>query len=818
MSCCRTHRFFLHPHRHIPPPLFPFPSTSVRGFVGICAHLSPQSPLSPCPPLPCPSPCPSPPSPLPSPYYDGRPRLEVSRRIASAGSASRDGQQQAVDPQRGVQLDMESVWQGRAAAAFVLLSVLCNWMTGAATAGWARVVGVLVAFLVTVVFQHWRRLYAILRVLPRDIRFLYVFLRSSTTWRRFARDNETMVSVFERNVREAPDAPCFLFEDQTWTYRDVDAYCNRVARAFQRAGLRRGDVVALVLDNRIEYICVWLGLAKLGAVTALINRNLVDAPLAHTINTARAKVVLFGEEYAAAVQGVRADLSTVESFYQFGGGAQDWFADLEPLLAAESTDKPVVDFTPGHWDHLMYIYTSGTTGLPKASIVTHGRTLFWPMGLFRVVGMDPARDVFYCSLPMYHAAGGAYAASLALAHRVPVAFAPKFSASKFWTDCARHNATILSIRLWEDENGRKWSRSVTDMQYEEISQILEQQCLEHNLKNFIILFWIYSKNSMILIKLKIAHYIGELCRFLVLSPESPADKQHKVRSLVGNGISPAVWRRVRERFGVPTVIEFYGSTEGNVMLVNMDQKIGALGFIPQLMPRFTWPYELVQVDEESGEPVRDDHGHCVRCERGEPGMLIGKVREDTVHSQFAGYLDREASEKKVLRDPFGNGEKYFMTGDMVVMDAYGYIYFRDRMGDTFRWKGENVSTAELEAVMTRLLLARGVREVAVYGVTVPGAEGRAGMAAIADPERRADLRELAEGLRGRLPAYARPVFVRVADSLPMTGTHKVSKVQLQRQGFDPATCPDPVFVARGGTYEPVTEAVMTAITEGKMRL
>ncbi|XP_052122395.1 long-chain fatty acid transport protein 4-like [Frankliniella occidentalis] len=652
---------------------------------------------------------------------------------------------------------MESVWQGRAAAAFVLLSVLCNWMTGAATAGWARVVGVLVAFLVTVVFQHWRRLYAILRVLPRDIRFLYVFLRSSTTWRRFARDNETMVSVFERNVREAPDAPCFLFEDQTWTYRDVDAYCNRVARAFQRAGLRRGDVVALVLDNRIEYICVWLGLAKLGAVTALINRNLVDAPLAHTINTARAKVVLFGEEYAAAVQGVRADLSTVESFYQFGGGAQDWFADLEPLLAAESTDKPVVDFTPGHWDHLMYIYTSGTTGLPKASIVTHGRTLFWPMGLFRVVGMDPARDVFYCSLPMYHAAGGAYAASLALAHRVPVAFAPKFSASKFWTDCARHNATI-------------------------------------------------------------AHYIGELCRFLVLSPESPADKQHKVRSLVGNGISPAVWRRVRERFGVPTVIEFYGSTEGNVMLVNMDQKIGALGFIPQLMPRFTWPYELVQVDEESGEPVRDDHGHCVRCERGEPGMLIGKVREDTVHSQFAGYLDREASEKKVLRDPFGNGEKYFMTGDMVVMDAYGYIYFRDRMGDTFRWKGENVSTAELEAVMTRLLLARGVREVAVYGVTVPGAEGRAGMAAIADPERRADLRELAEGLRGRLPAYARPVFVRVADSLPMTGTHKVSKVQLQRQGFDPATCPDPVFVARGGTYEPVTEAVMTAITEGKMRL
>ncbi|KAK3917230.1 Long-chain fatty acid transport protein 4 [Frankliniella fusca] len=656
---------------------------------------------------------------------------------------------------------MESVWQGRAAAAFVLLSVLCNWMVGTGTAGWARVVGILAAFFVTVVLQHWRRLYVIAKVLPRDLRFVYIFLRSSALWKRFARDNETVVSIVERHAREAPGATCFLFEDQTWTYRDVNAYSNRVARAFQRAGVRRGDVVAVVLNNRIEYICLWLGLAKLGAITALINRNLTDTPLAHSINTAKAKVVIFDEEYAAAVQGVRADLGTAEGFYRFGaarGGSQeDWFIDLQPLVAAESEENPVVDFTPGHWDHLMYIYTSGTTGLPKASIVTHARTLFWPLGLFRVANMDPGRDVFYCSLPMYHAAGGAYAASLALAHRVPVAFAPKFSASKFWTDCARHNATI-------------------------------------------------------------GHYIGELCRFLVLSPESPADKQHKVHTLVGNGLSPAVWRRLRDRFGVDKVIEFYGSTEGNVMLVNMDQKIGALGFIPQLLPRSLWPFELVQVDEESGEPVRDDHGHCVRCGRGEAGMLIGRVREESVQSQFVGYLDREASEKKVLRNAFGNGDKYFMSGDMAVMDEYGYIYFKDRIGDTFRWKGENVSTAEVETIMTRLLLTHGVREVAVYGVQVPGNEGRAGMAAIADPERRCDLGELAAGLKGKLPAYARPVFVRVADSLPMTGTHKVSKVELRRQGFDPATCPDPVFVSRGGTYEPLSEAVLTAIHEGKARL
>lgn len=659
---------------------------------------------------------------------------------------------------------MEKLGNGKVAVYLVLLTVLGTWLSGAQMPGWARAAAVVLAVLGTVVAQHGRRLLNVVRALPRDLWFLRLYARVLRVMKRFERENASVVGVLEERAQRTPDEPCFLFESRTWTFKNVNDYSNRLARALQRVGVARGDILALVLDNCVEYVCVWLAAAKLGAVTALINRNLRDVPLAHTINAARTKVVLFGREYADGIDGVRGELRGVESFFQFGGGSggveAHWFRDILPLMDKESTDKPVVDFTPKFDDPIMYIYTSGTTGLPKAAIITNAKVMGFPLGIMRACDLRPVRDVHYCPLPLYHAAAGACAASLALVHGVTVVLTPKFSASKFWADCVKYKATS-------------------------------------------------------------AQYIGELCRFLVLSPESPYDRQHGVRVLLGNGMSPGIWRRVQERFGVLQIAELYGSTEGNILIVNVDGKVGAIGFVPLLLPRSLWPLDVVRVDAETNEPIRDDlTGLCIPCNYGEPGMIIGKIRQNVIHSRFVGYLDRQATEKKILTDVFDLGDRYFLSGDLVVMDEMGYLYFKDRTGDTYRWKGENVSTAEVEAAMTRVLLPQGVREVAVYGVQVPGHEGRAGMAAIADPDRRADLRLLAEQLTKCLPAYERPVFLRVSDALPMTGTHKVSKVLLQREGFldVPATDCVHVFDSRAGTYLPLSVALLENIRENKLRI
>lgn len=663
---------------------------------------------------------------------------------------------------------MELLWRSKALAAFVAVTVLGNWLLGPADAPkWMRILAVLAAFLVTVVLQHRRRLLAVVKMLPRDIRLLRLYATAMRKVRHLEATGATAVSVVEANARTMADQTCFKFEDRTWTYREVNEYSNRLARKFQALGVGRGDVVALIESNRIEYICTWVGLAKLGAVTALVNRNLRDAPLVHTITVAKAKLVVFGAEYEAVVSEVRDSLPGVVQYLRFSDGlqagcspAQDWFSDLLADLDAQSGDNPEVARPPGPQDPVMYIYTSGTTGLPKAAIITHFRILFWALGVMLQTRMRPGKDLMYCALPMYHAAAGAYACSLALIHGVPVAFAPKFSASRFWSDCARHGATC-------------------------------------------------------------AQYIGEICRFLVLSPDSPRDKQHGVRALLGNGMSPGVWKHVQTKFGIRDVFEFYGSTEGNFMLINMEGIVGSIGFMPCLLPRSLWPVDLVRVDEDTGELIRDDvSGLCVRCQPGEPGQIVGKIRDSVKTTEFVGYLDRKATDKKIGRDLFCQGDRYFLTGDVAVMDEYGYMYFKDRLGDTYRWKGENVSTAEVETVMTAVVLPYGVRELAVYGVKVPGHEGRAGMAALADPEHRVDLDVLAKQLSKKLPSYAKPQFVRISQTLPMTGTLKVSKVPLQKDGFDGVTNNDPVFVfdSRATTYVPLTDAILADIRENKWRI
>ncbi|KAJ1528034.1 hypothetical protein ONE63_007955 [Megalurothrips usitatus] len=604
-----------------------------------------------------------------------------------------------------------------------------------------------------------RRLWAVIRTLPRDINFLVRAVRCYMWVKKQERRNACLADIFDEQVRARPNKVLIRHDDKEWTFQQVADYSNRVANTFEQRGYRKGDVVALFMNNCPEYVCVWLGLSKLGVVSALINHNQRAKALAHSLTIAKCRGVVFEPALAQAVLDVRDQLDDPE-LLQLQVPAGSAPAELPPsvtdlgvLLEAAATSEPTSP-RPFYRDTLLYIYTSGTTGLPKAAKILNLRYMAAGKGVAMLTGMTP-EDVVYCPLPLYHSAGGMCAVGYGLTHGLTVVLRTKFSASAFIPDCVKHRCTVVQ-------------------------------------------------------------YIGEVCRYVLATPPGPADTQHSLRLMIGNGMRPAVWRRFLDRFRVPNVVELYGSTEGNVTFFNFDNTVGAVGFLPRFAPLSAFPIGFVRVDQETGDVIRNRAtGLCERCDVGEPGMLVGHISDSDPSREFHGYLDRASSEKKILRDVYAKGDKWFMTGDILVMDELGYIYFRDRTGDTFRWKGENVSTAEVEAAITA---AVGQRDVAVYGVEVAGSEGRAGMAAVGDPDGTLDLAALAKGVDQQLPSYARPLFLRVRPRLEQTGTFKIVKVTLQKEGYDPATVSDPLYVRSGAGFVPLTPDVFQDIVSGKMRL
>uniref|UniRef100_A0A0L8FZ86 Long-chain-fatty-acid--CoA ligase n=2 Tax=Octopus bimaculoides TaxID=37653 RepID=A0A0L8FZ86_OCTBM len=308
----------------------------------------------------------------------------------------------------------------------------------------------------------------------------------------------------------------------------------------------------------------------------------------------------------------------------------------------------------------MFIYTSGTTGLPKAATITHCRYFFMAYGIKQFLQVKES-DVLYNTLPLYHSAGGILGIGQTLLGGTTCVIRKKFSASQFWIDCVHYGCTV-------------------------------------------------------------SQYIGEICRYLLAQPNRPEEKQHKLRLMFGNGLRPQIWEQFQKRFSIEQIGEFYGATEGNCSLINIDNTVGAVGYTTRILP-FLYPVTLVKVDEYTGEPVRDTNGICVKAKPGEPGLLVGKIVKGDPTREFDGYLNQKETSKKIIPDVFRKGDRAFATGDILSMDAFGYMYFRDRTGDTFRWKGENVSTSEVEAVISNILK---LQDVVVYGVEIPGVEGRAG--------------------------------------------------------------------------------------------
>ena len=558
----------------------------------------------------------------------------------------------------------------------------------------------------------------------------------------------TLPLVIDEVAARFGASPALLSETETLTFEDLSDLSRRYAVWALRHGVGKGDVVALMMPNCPQYMAIWLGIARVGGVVALVNTNLIGASLRHSIETVAPKHIIVGAALLDAIAAIRPDLPRGVQVWAQGGDGHG-LPRVEAALGRDDLDQQTYS-RPTLDDRALYIYTSGTTGLPKAAAVSHHRLMQWSLWFAGMMDIVPS-DRMYCCLPMYHSIGGVVATGALLVVGASVFIRERFSASRFWDDIAERDCTLFQ-------------------------------------------------------------YIGELCRYLNAAPPHPRERGHKLRLACGNGLRGDVWGAFQSRFAIPQILEFYAATEGSFSLYNAEGKPGAIGRIPPFLTH-RFPVALVKHDIDAGEPARGPDGFCIRCAPDEPGEAIGKIAAGA--GRFEGYTDAAASAKKVLRDVFAAGDSWYRTGDLMRRDRAGFFYFVDRIGDTFRWKGENVSTGEVEEVIAA---CPGIAEVAVYGVAVPGAEGRAGMAAIV-PGDGFDLAQLRRHLAERLPDYARPVFLRLRDGIALTGTFKPQKQALATEGFDPAAIGEALYVddRTRGAYVPLDPAFHRRIQAGEIR-
>ncbi|WP_454195362.1 long-chain-acyl-CoA synthetase [Nocardia sp. Marseille-Q1738] len=520
---------------------------------------------------------------------------------------------------------------------------------------------------------------------------------------------------FQRRAHRHPDRPFLRFEGATYTYGEANAQVNRYASVLAARGARRGDVVGVLMTNRPETLFVVLATVKLGATVGLLNHHQRGDVLAHSFGLLGSVLNVVGAECAEAIDSLPeppGNLLSADDLHRAAESADD----TDPPSCAQVTAR----------ERAFLIFTSGTTGLPKASVMTHIR---WAkcMAGFGGLGIRlRGDDTLYCCLPLYHNNAVTVALSAVLASGGAFALGRGFSASRFWDEVIREQATAFV-------------------------------------------------------------YIGELCRYLLNQPVKPTDRQHLVRLVVGNGLRPELWEEFESRFGIERIVEFYGASEANIGFANVFGVERTAGFGPL-------PYAVVEYDDETGKAKRDNNGWLRRVGTGGVGLLLAKVSD---RAPFDGYTDKAASEAKLVRDGFEPGDVWFDTGDLVRDQGWHHIAFVDRLGDTFRWKGENVATTEVEGVLSK---AEPIAQAVVYGVNIPGTDGKAGIAAVMlHPGAEFDPVALAKLAYEQLPGYAIPLFVRVVPELEHTSTFKSRKVELRKQGYTPN--PDSTLYVLAGRTE-----------------
>jgi fatty-acyl-CoA synthase len=559
--------------------------------------------------------------------------------------------------------------------------------------------------------------------------------------------------VVENWAMEQPERLALISESETVTYRAFSDRINRYACWALSVGINPGDRVGLIMSTKPDYIAAWLGIGRVGGVAALINTNLVGPSLAHCINIIDADHIIVEHELMQKFEAAQSLLAARAEVWCAGDGDGKPRIDdaLEKFGGCSLSPAERRNVTVD--DLALLIFTSGTTGLPKAAKVSHRRILSWGSWFAGLMDAKPEDRLYNC-LPLFHSVGGVVAPCSMLLAGASVVLAQKFSATGFWQDIVRFDCTIFQ-------------------------------------------------------------YIGELCRYLLKTAQSEFDRKHRLRLACGNGLRGDIWKDFQARFSIPQILEFYASTEGNFSLYNVEGKVGAIGKVPPLLAH-RFPAAIVKVDAEHGFPLRDERGRCITCAPGEIGEAIGRIgNSQEGGGHFEGYTDARESEKKVLHDVFVIGDRWFRTGDLMRRDAQGYFEFIDRIGDTFRWKGENVATAEVNDVIRD---CRGVVDAVTYSVTVPGADGRAGMAAMVTDDD-FELDAFADQLASRLPPYAHPQFVRIRHKLDTTETFKQKTHQLMQQGFDPAFIDEPLYFKdpKSGEFRSLDRARFSEIVACEIR-
>ncbi|KAF4316187.1 hypothetical protein JM18_008708 [Phytophthora kernoviae] len=562
--------------------------------------------------------------------------------------------------------------------------------------------------------------------------------------KRHARNGTLIPDLFEQSVDKWPQKPCMQFGDKVLSFSQVDEAANRVAQWGLEQGLAVGETVALLMENRPEFVIVWLGLSKIGVITALLNTHLQPDGLVHCVKIADTKRMIVGGELAEKLAGVKDQLPeivfyiygdgalTAEAATSFVPGALSLDAELQQVKAERPPESIRKNAKIATSDMALLIYTSGTTGLPKAARVNHFSIILRSLA-FKYSMHLSMYDRIYCALPLYHTSGGNLSVGMMIFSGATLCISRRFSTTKFWDEVRAYDCTVIQ-------------------------------------------------------------YIGEMCRYLLNAPAKANDKQNQVRAAFGNGLRPDVWAPFQERFGIPSVYEFYGSTEGPMGMLNActtkaDQgHLGRRGFINNTITGVA----IVRYDVETDDYIRSKKGFLQRCAANEPGELIVKVNGKDPARGFQGYYkNKKESNKKVLTDVFKKGDMYFRTGDLFKEDEKHCWHFVDRVGDTFRWKGENVATNEVAEAVSKF---PGLSEICIYGVEVPGNEGRACMAAMVFDEKTFNLGEFAQFMKKRLPSFAMPLFLRKLETMSVTGTMKHEKAKLRKEGMDPSKVSDRLWV------------------------
>ncbi|MFA9290216.1 MAG: long-chain-acyl-CoA synthetase [Solirubrobacteraceae bacterium] len=529
-----------------------------------------------------------------------------------------------------------------------------------------------------------------------------------------------LAKMFEEAVRNNPKGNALLYNNQSFTYEELDLWSNKIANTFINKGLQKGDTISIFLENRPEFIALVLGAAKIGVGMALINTSQKGKVLIHSFNLLKPKLIFFGEELATPFNEIRNEIEIQDKdiYYlpdnenlneQIVKKYNNFFPEIEKnkdtslshLIPTIKGDTP-----------LFFIFTSGTTGLPKATIYNNRREQR-AYGLFGLITSRLKKnDIMYIPLPMFHATGLSVGWGSVLAGYATLALDRSFSASNFWKRIKHYKATSLC-------------------------------------------------------------YVGELCNYILMQPECEEEKNNTLKKVIGNGMRMGIWGKFKKRYKIEQIAEFYASSEGNVAfsnIFNLDYTVGFGGV----------PFSIIKYDRELEKPILGKNGFMEEVNIGEVGLLIGEI---SLKSPFDGYTSKESSEKAILKNVFKQEDAYFNTGDLVRNQGFKHVQFVDRTGDTYRWKGENVSTSEIENIM---MDHKQIKEAIVYGVEIPGCNGRAGMANITlEDNENNDFSNILNYLNGNCPKFAVPLFFRITnlETVNTTMTLKYAKSTLKDAAF-----------------------------------